>query len=232
VGTHPARFRSSTYSWRKDAHTKHTGRQCDLIRERQLYLKGLYHFDRFTPADLRMANDFFEKAALKDPGYAAAYAGLAETSAVRAYLGDAGAETLEKARSAANRAVQLDDSIPESHVALALADFIFWNFPGTDSETHKALTLDPNSAFAHQIACWLALAMGRNRDAIAECRRSVELDPLSLVYNDQLIAVNYMTRDYDGAIEQAHKTSEIDSAKGQLGAGCAMAGQRRAATGS
>jgi tetratricopeptide (TPR) repeat protein len=130
---------------------------------------------------------------------------------MRAYMGwVSGPEAIEKARSAASRAVQLDDRIPESHVALALADFVSWNFPGTEAEIHKALTLDPNSPFAHELACWFNLAMGRIQDAIAECRRSVELDPLSLLYNDQLVGMYYVARDYDGAIEQASKTLEID----------------------
>jgi tetratricopeptide (TPR) repeat protein len=176
----------------------------------QLYLRGLYHLGSEAPEDLKMASDFFEKATLKDPGYAAAYAGLAETCAMRAYAGYAGPETMEKARSAANRAVQLDDRIPESHVALALADFVFWNFPGTEAEIHKALTLDPSAPFAHQVACWFNLAVARIQDAIAECRRSVELDPLSLLDNDELAAVYYMARDYDAVMEQSRKTFEID----------------------
>jgi TolB-like protein/tetratricopeptide (TPR) repeat protein len=176
----------------------------------QLYLKGLYHLGSEAPQDLKMASDFFEKATLKDPGYAAAYAGLAETSAIRAYVGDAGPETMEKARSAANRAVQLDDRLAESHVALALANFVFWNFPGTEAEIRKALTLDPNAPFAHQVACWFNLAMARTQDAVAECRRSLELDPLSLLDNDELAAVYFMARDYDAVMEQARKTLELD----------------------
>jgi tetratricopeptide (TPR) repeat protein len=177
----------------------------------QLYLKGLYRFHRFTPEDLDTASDFFEKATAKDRNYAAAYAGLAESYAIKDYIGVvSNPETLIKARSAANRAIELDDRIPESHVALALADFVSWKFPESETEIHRALTLDSNLPFAHQLACWFDTAMGRLQDAVAECRRSLELDPLSLLYNDVLAGIYFDVRDYDGVIDQARKTLEID----------------------
>ena len=91
-----------------------------------------------------------------------------------------GPELMERARSAARRALELDSQIPESHTALANLDFnYFWNFPEAEEEIQKALALDPNSAYAHEVSCWIKVSMGRTQEGLTECRRAVELDPLS-----------------------------------------------------
>jgi tetratricopeptide (TPR) repeat protein len=118
---------------------------------------------------------------------------------------------LDKARSAARRALELDSQIPESHSALANLDFnYFWNFPEAEAEIQKALALDPNSAYAHEVSCWIKVGTGKTQEGLTECRRAVELDPLS-VLNNMILAWEYdFARDYKHAIEQANKTLEID----------------------
>ena len=120
-------------------------------------------------------------------------------------------ELLDKARSAARRALALDSQIPESHTALANLDFnFFWNFREAKAEIQKALTLDPNSAYAHEVSCWIEVGTGKPQEGLAECRRAVELDPLSVLDN-MILAWEYdFARDYKHAIEQANKTLEID----------------------
>jgi eukaryotic-like serine/threonine-protein kinase len=164
----------------------------------QLYLKGRYHFDRFAPEDFKAAAGFFEKAVALDGSYAAAYAGLADTYAMQGYLGTVpGSEAFNKSRDAARRALELDSEIPESHISLAISDMMFFhNFPEAQASLQKALALDPNSAYAHDVSSWFANLMGRSSEAIAESRKGIELDPLSLRGNFDLASAYYLAREY------------------------------------
>jgi TolB-like protein/Tfp pilus assembly protein PilF len=179
----------------------------------RLYLKGRHYYEKtWTPEDLKAAAEFFDKAVAKDSGYAAAYAGLADVYAIQGYMGYVSdPELLDKARSAARRALELDSQIPESHTALANLDFnYFWNFPEAEAEIQRALALDPNSAYAHEVSCWIKVGTGKTQEGLAECRRAVELDPLSEL-NNMVLAWEYdFAHDYKHAIEQANKTLEID----------------------
>jgi serine/threonine protein kinase/tetratricopeptide (TPR) repeat protein len=178
----------------------------------QLYLKGRYHFDRFTREDFKAAAGFFEKAVALDGGYAAGYAGLADAYALQGYFGYLpGREAFSKSREAARRALGLDSEIPESHISLAIADMLFFrNFAEAESALQQARALDPNSGSAHDVSCWFANEMGRSSEAIAECRKTVEIDPLSLLSNLDLANTYYLAREYDQAVQQANRTLEID----------------------
>jgi len=178
----------------------------------QFYLKGRYHFDRFTREDFKAAAEFFDKAIAKDPNYAEAHAGLADVYAQQAYSGYlSGREAYEKSRTLARRALELDPQIPEAHLSLATVDMWFFrDFSEAEGEIRKALALDPSSADAHEVSCWFENEMGRSAAAIAECRRSTELDPLSVLKNWDLANTYYLARDYKRSIEQANKTLEID----------------------
>jgi TolB-like protein/tetratricopeptide (TPR) repeat protein/predicted Ser/Thr protein kinase len=178
----------------------------------RFYLEGRHQFDEWTQETLKSAAEFFEKATVRDPKYAAAYAGLADVFAIQGYMGYvSGPDLMDKARSAARRALELDEQLPESHTALANLDFnYFWNFPEAEAEIQKALALDPNSAYAHEVSCWIKVGTGKTQEGLAECRRAVELDPLS-VLNNMILAWEYdFARDYKHAIEAANKTLEID----------------------
>jgi TolB-like protein/Tfp pilus assembly protein PilF len=179
----------------------------------RLYLKGRHYYEKgWTPEDLKAAAEFFDKAVAKDSGFAAAHAGLADVYAIQGYMGYvSGPELMDKARSAARRALELDSQLPESHAALANLDFnYFWNFPEAEEESRKALALDPNSAYAHEISCWIQGSRRRTQEALAECRRALELDPLSPMNNFALADEYFFAREYSRAIEQANKTLEID----------------------
>ena len=179
----------------------------------RLYLKGRYYYERtWTPEALKAAAEFFDKAVAKDSGYAAAYAGLADVYAIQGYMGYVtGPKLMDKARSVARRALELDDQLPESHAALANLDFnYFWNFPEAEEESRKALALDPNSAYAHAVSCWIEASKGRTQEALADCRRAVELDPLSPMNNFALADEYFFAREYSHAIEAANRTLQID----------------------
>jgi TolB-like protein/Tfp pilus assembly protein PilF len=180
----------------------------------QLYLKGRYrfYFDRFTQEDLKAATGFFEQAVALDGSYAAAYAGLSNAYMARGYHGYLPSqEAFNKARTAAIRALALDSDIPESHIALAMVDAtFFFNFPEAEASIQKALALDPNSAAAHHTSCFFADEMGKSSQAVAECRKAVELEPLSLLHNNGLAWAYYMAREYSQSLQQANRTLEID----------------------
>jgi eukaryotic-like serine/threonine-protein kinase len=177
----------------------------------QLYLKGRYRFEKNTKADLKAAAELLEQAIARDPSYAAAYAGLADVYANQGYYGYSGPEAYDKARAMARRALELDPQNPEAHISLASVDmFFFRNFSEADEEIHRGLALDPSYAYGHQVSCWFNDEMGKGQEAITECRKAVELDPLSSFYNSMLGFAYYHRRDYEHAIEQHNKTLEID----------------------
>jgi serine/threonine protein kinase/tetratricopeptide (TPR) repeat protein len=178
----------------------------------RLYLEGRYRYQRWTPEDLKAAAEFFEKAVARDPRFAAAYAGLVDVYAIQGYEGYvSGSELMDKAKSAARRALELDKDNPESHAALANLDFnYFWNFTEAAEEIQKALALDPNSAYAHGVYCWILASRGQTQQGLAECRKAVELDPLSSLNNFALADEYFLAREYQHAVEQANKTLEIE----------------------
>jgi TolB-like protein len=178
----------------------------------RLYLQGLYHFDRVSESDYQQAVGLFEQAVARDPNYAAAYAGLAAVSAMQGYWGFvSGRVPFDKARSAAQKSLDLDSSIPESHLSLAIADlFYFWDFREAEREIRTALAIQPNSDFAHEVACWAAFEFGRFEAAKAECSKAVELDPTSVAHSWTLAQVYWMAHETDRAIEQANKAIDLD----------------------
>ena len=179
----------------------------------RLYLMGRHYYEqRFTPENMKAAAEFYIKAVAKDPNYGPAYAGLANVYAIQGYLGFVpGPEVMEKGRSAARRALELDPENPESHAAIANLDFnYFWNFAEAEQESRKAVALDPNFAYAHEVYCWILASKRRTEEGLAECRKARELDPLSPINSFALADEYFLARQYDQAIAQAKETLEID----------------------
>jgi TolB-like protein/Tfp pilus assembly protein PilF len=178
----------------------------------ELYLKGRFFWNKRTGADLRTAIEYFNQALGKDPSYALAYVGLADSySLLQLYGAASPADSYPQAKAAAKKALQLDDTLAEAHTSLGLAFLHDWNFAESIKEFERAIQLNPNYATAPQ---WLAngslLALGQFDRAIAEGRRAVELDPLSLVINADLGQDYFYARRYDEAIAQLRKTIEMD----------------------
>jgi TolB-like protein/Tfp pilus assembly protein PilF len=178
----------------------------------QLYLKGRHHFDRNAQEDFKAAAGLFEKAVALDGSYAAAYAGLADAYAMQGYFSYVpGSEAFNRSRDAARRALELDSEIPESHISLAISDMLFFhNLPEAQASLQKALTLDPSSAYAHDVSGVLANVMGKSSEAIAENRKALELDPLSLRLGFDLSCTYYLAREYSQSLEEANRILEID----------------------
>ncbi len=180
----------------------------------QLYLKGRSSMEKFSEDGYRLANQYFKQAVEKDPNYALGYAGLAQ-----AYMrvGDR-----PKARAAAMKALELDDSLGEAHASLAILKLRDdWDWAGAESEFKRAIELNPNFTEAHHAYSHELMALGRTQDARLEGDRALALDPLSAAMNTHLAWTYFATRQYDPAIEQYRKTIDLDpnfiEAHAQLG---------------
>jgi TolB-like protein/Flp pilus assembly protein TadD len=179
----------------------------------QLYLKGRFFWNKRTGNDLRKSIDYFQQAIAADPNYALAYAGVADAYVfLPGYTAGAPGDCYPKAKEAALKALELDDTLAEAHTTLALAMWYYgFDFAQANREFQRAIELNPNYATGHQQYGNNTLsALGRFDDAIAEGKKAVDLDPLSLVINADL-GVNYCyARRYDDAIAQLRKTIEMD----------------------
>jgi TolB-like protein/Tfp pilus assembly protein PilF len=179
----------------------------------QLYLKGRFFWNKRTGNDLKKSIDYFQQAITADPNYALAYAGLADAYVfLPGYNAGTPRDCYPKAVAAAKKALELDDTLAEAHTTLALAIW-YYDFDSfqANREFQRALELNPNYAIARQQYGNNTLsALGRFDDAIAEGKRAVDLDPLSLVINTDLGTDYYFARRYDEAIAQLRKTLEMD----------------------
>jgi tetratricopeptide (TPR) repeat protein len=180
----------------------------------EAYLKGRYFWNKRTADGLEKAVDYFNQAIAKDPAYAAAYSGLADTYAL---LGDwqyavmTPKEALPKAKAAALKALELDDSLSEAHTSLAFClDGFDWDLQAGDREFRRAIELNPGYATAHHWYAWHLILLGRNSEAIAEMKKAVSLDPLSLIINADLAELLVIAHLPDQSIQQSRKTIEMD----------------------
>ena len=178
----------------------------------QLYLRGRYHWNKRTPADLKKSIDYFQQAIDKDPTYALAYGAMAEGYILIPGFGiGTQDEYYAKARAAAMKAIEIDDSLAEAHNAIAaVLKGHDWKFPEAEAEWRKAIEINPNYASAHQWYGEFLSSMGRDREALAEMRRAQELDPLSLIINGMLAMALSNCGMHEEALEQLRKTSEMD----------------------
>ena len=179
----------------------------------QLYLKGRYQWNKRTSESLKQAVAFFDQAIAKDPNYALAYSGLAESYVLFPnYSVAIPMDCMPKAKAAAMRAIELDDSLAETHTALGIYYSEFaWNPPAAEKEFRRAIELNPNYAAAHQqfgIEC--LTPQGRFDEAIAEGRRAAELDPASPIIAADLGNAMYKARRYDEALAQLNKAAALD----------------------
>jgi len=179
----------------------------------QLYLKGRFFWNKRTGNDLKKSIDYFQQAIAIDPNYALGYAGVADAYVfLPGYTAGAPRDCYPKAMAAAKKALELDNTLAEAHTTLALALWYYdFDFPQANREFQRAIELNPNYATGHQQYGNNTLsALGRFDDAIAEGKRAVELDPLSLVINADLGMNYHYARRYDEAIAQLRKTLEMD----------------------
>ncbi|MBZ5660149.1 MAG: protein kinase [Acidobacteriia bacterium] len=179
----------------------------------QDYMKGRYWWSKASEDGVRKGIDYFQQAIAKDPNYALAYSGLSDSYALLAGLAVVPPkEMFPKAKEAALKALELDDTLAEAHASLAIVDFMYdWDRAGADREYQRAIELNPNNASIHM---WYGLSLvhaGRLSEAISEQKRATELEPIVPHITRGLGATLYYARQYDQSIEQLKKTLELDS---------------------
>jgi TolB-like protein/Flp pilus assembly protein TadD len=178
----------------------------------ELYLKGRYFFGKRTVEDLKRAIDYFNQALAKDPNYAPAYAGIADSYVLLPeYSNESSTELYPKARAAAEKALAIDNDLAEAHVSLGLLHGADFNLNPSKREFERALKLNPNYAAAHYFLGLTVLApLGQLDQALAELKRAVELDPFSAIMNTNFGLCYILARRYPEAIAQLRKATELD----------------------
>ncbi len=180
----------------------------------EAYLRGRYHWNRRTEDNIRKGIEYFNRAIALDPGYAAAYAGLADSYFQLGFIGygfEAPREAMPKAKAAALHAIRLDDTLGIAHARLANVLYYYdWERPAAEAEYRRALELSPGEAIVHQTFSYALGIAGRHNEALAEIKRAEELDPLSLIIGHNVGWQLYWARRYDEAILQYGKVLELD----------------------
>jgi TolB-like protein/Tfp pilus assembly protein PilF/tRNA A-37 threonylcarbamoyl transferase component Bud32 len=179
----------------------------------RLYLQGRYFWNQRTAQSLKKSIEYFEQAVEKDPTYALAFVGLADAYNVSSsYSIYRPTDSFPRAKDAAMKALELDDSLAEAHTSLAYVK-TYWDrdWQGAEQEFRRAIGLNPSYANAHYFYAICSLApRGHFDEAIAEMKKALELDPMSLIINANLGRIYFWKRQYDEALEQLRKTLEID----------------------
>jgi len=177
------------------------------------YLRGRFLLSTQGDVEARRGMAYFQQAIQKDPNYALAYAGLAESyiTLSQPWNGDLSPqEALPQAEAAARKALEIDDSLGEAQLALARVSLYHWDWPAAEKEYKRALELNPNDAMAHGWYGEYLEAMARNEEAIVELRQAIALDPLSSNHVAHLGSAFYHARRYDQGIREFQKALQLE----------------------
>lgn len=178
----------------------------------ELYLRAKYHYFKYTKEELEKADEYFEQAIELDPNYAQAYAGLAASIEFQAWAGYRKPldEAKAKIETLVRKALEIDNTIAETHLALSGKRFYLdWDWLGGEEEMKRAIELNPGLSESHYEYAHYLAAMGRFEESIAEAKRSLQLDPVSYLTNATLAFMYYFARQYDQSIEQYLQTIEL-----------------------
>ncbi|MEG9435152.1 winged helix-turn-helix domain-containing protein [Edaphobacter sp. HDX4] len=196
----------------------------------QLYIEGRYFWNKRTADGFRHSIECFQRAVLKDPGYANAYAGLADSYTLLASYGvEAPEEAYPNAKAAALKALQLDDSLTEAHTSLGMVALYYeWDWSKADREFRRAIELNPNYSLAYTWDALYFAATGQPAQAVQQAAKAKEIDPLSLLANRVLGRAFYWNHQYDQAITNYRHAIELDPywARAHTGLGMALAAQK------
>jgi serine/threonine-protein kinase len=187
-------------------------RHTDDQEAHNLYLKGLYFWNRRLEGGMKLAMEHFHQAIEKDPDYALAHVGVADTYNISGFFGFfPPKEAFPRAFAAAKKALEIDDKLGEAHASLAwFYTFHEWDWSAAESEFKRAIELNPNYATAHEWYGVYLFAMGRFDEAIAETERARVLDPLSPIINAVVGVAYYFARRYEESIKNQQKTLDLD----------------------
>jgi serine/threonine protein kinase/tetratricopeptide (TPR) repeat protein len=172
----------------------------------QLYLEGRFYWKKRTEEGLNKGIAYFQEALQKDPDYALAYAGLADSYNMLAWW------QFVSAQEAGPKALELDSSLPEAHASLGLEKANYeWDRISAEKEFHEALRLNPSYETTYRWYGSILSPMGRHEEAIAAAKRGQELDPTSLIDSSNVGFTLYLARRYDEAVDQLRKTMDMDA---------------------
>jgi TolB-like protein/Tfp pilus assembly protein PilF len=179
----------------------------------QFYLKGYFFRNKSTPEGVQKSIEYFQQAIEKDPAYALAYTGLANSYGTLGFWGVfPPREMWPKSKAAALKALELDDNLAEAHVGLGWVSFTYdWDWPAAEKHFARALALNPAPLIGD--LPWYSIylgILGRSGEALAEAKRALDLNPVSPGFNHNLAEQLYYARRFDEAIEQCRKTLEMD----------------------
>ncbi len=179
-----------------------------------LYLKGRYYWSRRTEDSVKKGIECFQRAIEKDPEYALAHAGLADSYTEPVFLGVVTLpprEVMPRAKAAAMKALEIDETLAEAHTSLAYVCLhCDWDWASAEREFKRAIELNRNYANAHHFYSHYLMAMGRTEESLAESKTALELDPVDSIMNVHLGWHYLYARQYDLAIEQLRNTVEAD----------------------
>jgi serine/threonine protein kinase/tetratricopeptide (TPR) repeat protein len=174
----------------------------------QLYLKGRYYWNQGTISGFKKAIEYLQQAIGKDPKYALAYAGLADSYL---FLGSYWVEALSEAKAAALKAIELDPTLAEAHVALGhIRLWLDWDRPAAETEFKRGIEINPGSALAHNEYAMFLAAVGRLDDAMAEIKRAQDEDPGSPIVSTNRGWCLLYSRKSEDAVEQFRRTLQLD----------------------
>ena len=188
-----------------------TRRSTDDVEAYRLYMRGRYFWNKRNAEAINLGIEYFRQAIARDPHYALAYVGLADSYAILPNFSETSTDEASlKARAAALKALEIDETLPEAQVTLASISADRWEWQEAEKWFKRAMELNPSYATAHQWYGVYLAKIGRVDEALVEMKRAYELDPLSLIINLELGAALAHARQYDQAIEQLRKNLEIE----------------------
>ena len=194
--------RAMTRSLTTDERVRLAKHYTDDPEAHELYLQGRFYLNKFTEDGTKLARKYFEQAIARDPRYALAYSGLAESYAF-GEIGLPPEDAFPKAREAAVKALDLDETLGEAHAVLAQVGFLWdWDWFAAEKQFKRALELNPGDPEIHHMYAHYLSAMGRFSEALAESQRLLELDPLSPASRNHMGWHYLYAHDFDRAIEQ------------------------------
>jgi len=195
-----------------DEKQRLTKRYTENAEAYQLYLKGLFYWNKRSPDGLQRAIEYFNRAVETDPGYALAFAGLADSYNSMSFFNIVPPRAaMPKAKAAAARALEIDNTLAEAHISLAYASFTFdWDWPAAVSHYDRALALNREAVNNHSYYPFYLTVAGRSEEAIAVARRQVDRDPVSASLSHTLAVQLALARHTDEAIAECRRTIELD----------------------
>jgi eukaryotic-like serine/threonine-protein kinase len=206
-----------------DQKTRLVKRPTENPEAYQLYLKGRFSADKSTKEGYEKALDYFRQAIALDSNYAQAYAGISAVIALADDVDGAPRDIMPKAKEAALKAVELDDTLPEGHVELGTVYLTYdFDWPAAEREFRRGVELSPNYARAHELLGWFLVLMGRTEEGLDHNRRAVALDPVSLEITGSLGWDLYFARHYDDAVVEFRKAFDLEP---EFGFGYSFLGQ-------